>query len=623
MPPEGAIRRVAVGAADRLPGRRMLHAVALLTAAGVVSVVAFQAEANPAHRPALVLGLWFASLVTFLAGAAWIRPDETQRRAKVPFSRIEVIALLVLVGAALLVRTIALDRIPENFSGDEGEMGRVAREILAGHWNDMFTTGWLGHPTLWFYLQALSLKTFGDGVLGLRILTALVGVATVAALYFFARRLYGHWTAVIAAVLLAVYHFHVHYSRMGLNNATDALFALVGFGLLLAGWQTRSPLALGAAGVSLGVAQSFYFGSRLSVVVLVGFLAHQLLVSRAAVAAVARYLPLTVLGFLIGWGPGLRVPLYHWQDYNARLAQIGIFQSGWFEAERDRGESAMDILIRQVVDSAGAITSVVDRSGFYWPEMPLLDPVSSALFLVGLAAVVHRWRRPESGLLLAWLVAALFFGGVLLVNTPESHHFVTLAPLICLFVALGLDLIRRLVVRAVPRARLVAAALTAVAVAGLVAWNVSFYFGEYTPRQSFGGRPTESATAIARFLAARERPYVYFVGPPFVYLGNGSIAFIARKPPGYDVPQRVGADGLPPPPAGRSPVVVFVPPRADEAAAVWRRYPGTAIRTYRSSVDRAPLFSAYAPSRRDWQPRPPSDAVTRNTVERAAGRARP
>ena len=66
----------------------------------------------------------------------------------------------------------------------------------------------------------------------------------------------------------------------------------------------------------------------------------------------------------------------------------------------------MDLLARQVLDSAGAITTVVDRSFFYWPEMPLLDPVSSVLFLAGLGLVPWRWRRPVSGLLLAGSSAA-------------------------------------------------------------------------------------------------------------------------------------------------------------------------------------------------------------------------
>jgi 4-amino-4-deoxy-L-arabinose transferase-like glycosyltransferase len=64
---------------------------------------------------------------------------------------------------------------------------------------------------LWFFLQALSLKVFGDSVVGLRMLTALIGTATVPLLYFFARPWYGRRVALMAATLLLAYHFHIHF----------------------------------------------------------------------------------------------------------------------------------------------------------------------------------------------------------------------------------------------------------------------------------------------------------------------------------------------------------------------------------------------------------------------------
>jgi hypothetical protein len=231
--------------------------------------------------------------------------------------------------------------------------------------------------------------------------------------------------------------------------------------------------------------------------------------------------------------------------------------------------------------------------------MPLLDPVSSALFLVGLAVVLYEWRRIESALLLAWLLIALVFGGVLLVNPPEVQRFVTLAPLLCLLIAVGIDLGARFLTNAVPQVRRFVPALAALCVAGLGVWSLHFYFAVYTPRNDLGFRTTESTTAIGRYLAARPGRYVYFVGPPFTYLGNGSIEFIGRAR-GFDVPQPIGARGLPPPPRGLRPLVVFDPARMSELGAVRRRYPGTTVKSYHSDVDGAPLFAAYTPSRSNW-----------------------
>jgi len=131
-------------------------------------------------------------------------------------------------------------------------MGLEARDVLDGAMRDPFTTGWLSHPTLWFYVQAASLRVFGDSVVRLRMISALLGAATIPALYVFARRPFGARVALSAAALLALYHVHIHFSRIGLNNVADPLFALLTYTCLLAGLRRRSPLLLGLSGLFLG-----------------------------------------------------------------------------------------------------------------------------------------------------------------------------------------------------------------------------------------------------------------------------------------------------------------------------------------------------------------------------------
>ena len=167
-------------------------------------------------------------------------------------------------------------------------MGKFARNILDGRWDDPFTTGWLGHPTLWFYASSRSRsRRSATESSALRLLTALIGAATVAALYIFARRWYGPRVALMASALLAAYHFHVHFSRIGAQQRHRPVLRARGLsGSRSLGGSARSPLLLAAAGVSVGVAQNFYFGARLEALVLLVVLAHQLIVSRAAVVAV-------------------------------------------------------------------------------------------------------------------------------------------------------------------------------------------------------------------------------------------------------------------------------------------------------------------------------------------------
>jgi 4-amino-4-deoxy-L-arabinose transferase-like glycosyltransferase len=570
---------------------------ATLLAAGVAaSAAAFAAEGHPSLRPWPVLGLWAGSIVLFLAGARIFDgtvPVAPKRRLTIG----ELRFLFVLTAAAVLVRAVALPSVPHTFGGDEGEMGSFARGVVSGDWTDPFTTGWLGHPTLWFFVQALSLEVFGDDVFGLRMLSALIGAATVPLLYLFARESFGRTVAGAAAVLFCAYHFHIHFSRLGLNNVADPALMLVALTALLAGFRRRSPYQFAIAGLAAGVAQHFYFGSRLVPLVLVAVVLHQLVLARANLARVARFLPLSVVGFGVGYGPAIRVPLYHWDDFNARLRLVGIFQSGWFDEHRALGESSFGILAHQVKQAAGAFTHVPDSGVHYAPGMPLLDSVSAACFLAGVLLVLLAWRRSESAALVSWLAGTVLAGGVLIVNPPESPRYVTAAPAACLVVSLAIVRAVAAAERLVTRLRPVAPALVAAVVAGLSAWSLAFYFRDYSSRNSYGGRQGEENTAIGNYLRARGRDaYVLFFGAPWTYFNVGTIRFLAPEVEGTDVLERLTRpQDLPGTPAARRPLFLFVPARAGELAVVRRRYAGGVTRTFTSGVDGGVLFVSYEP----------------------------
>ena len=48
---------------------------------------------------------------------------------------------------------------------------------------------WYNLPTLWFFLQAASMRLFGESVAGVRMVTAVIGALTVLFTYLLARRL--------------------------------------------------------------------------------------------------------------------------------------------------------------------------------------------------------------------------------------------------------------------------------------------------------------------------------------------------------------------------------------------------------------------------------------------------
>ena len=69
------------------------------------------------------------------------------------------------------------------------------------------------HPPLYYLLLHLWIRLFGPGVISVRLLSVLIGTATIPLLYAAGRRLSGHKGGLLAAFLLALSPFHIYYSQ--------------------------------------------------------------------------------------------------------------------------------------------------------------------------------------------------------------------------------------------------------------------------------------------------------------------------------------------------------------------------------------------------------------------------
>jgi 4-amino-4-deoxy-L-arabinose transferase-like glycosyltransferase len=113
-----------------------------------------------------------------------------------------------------------------------------------------------------FFAQALAMKVFGSGVLGLRIFSALAGTLALVTNYLLFRGFFGMRVAQTALILLATYDLHIHYSRVGIHHVVDTvLYGGALFCLLIAIREGREIWFVGA-GLVAGLGWYFYFGAR-------------------------------------------------------------------------------------------------------------------------------------------------------------------------------------------------------------------------------------------------------------------------------------------------------------------------------------------------------------------------
>jgi hypothetical protein len=328
--------------------------------------------------------------------------------------------------------------------------------------------------------------------------------------------------------------------------------------------------------------------------VLLGVLVHMALFQRRRLASISRFLPLLGLGFFVALGPLIRLPLLHWPNFTARLATEGVFESGWYHDRVAAGSSPLDVLATQAWHGIGAFGFLDDRNPTYNLAMPILDPFSTAFFVAGVGVLLWGIRTSAAAVVLLWLLGAAT-GSALLVGGPGSEHYVTVAPVICLVIAVAVDTVAG-GLQLIGYSKILRAGGVAAAVVLLGAWSLNFYFRSYSPRNTYGFAPTETASAVGRFIAPRARDSYVYLSVTDLELRNGTIRFLARGAQGIDVLD-TPIDRLPAPPAGLGAVFVVSPDRSDALQSIERLHPGGRLQTIRKVGSDAVLFRAYVAPR--------------------------
>ncbi|MBA3533138.1 MAG: glycosyltransferase family 39 protein [Ardenticatenales bacterium] len=546
----------------------------------------------PADKPsyALDVWLWLGSIGTFVLAVA---PPVSRPREDWGLWWEINRGVVLLLGLATLVafglRVWNLEGIPSTVGGDEGSQGLEALRVLSGEIRNPFTTGWLGVPTMSFFFNSLSIWLMGPTVTALRLPWAIIGTATVLITFWLVTRLRGLPLGLMTAALLATYHYHIHFSRLGSNQIADPFFVSLALLFLYRARDRNSPLDWTLVGIVMGVAQYFYAGARLTVLVVGACTLYFFLTNRERREMLRDLLggTLTMVGaFVITAGPMIQYALRFPNDYNARLNQVGIIHSGWLEREPAiRGVSMLEVLWDQFLRAFLAFNVYPDRTVWYGSPTPLMEGPWAVLFLLGLFYATLRllWPAPDHRLfpMVVWWWSGMILGGMLTESPPSSQRLIVLAPPACFFIALVLLRILQFGQEALGQRDLRAVApvlLTCVLLLGGL--SVRWYFSDYTALNVYGSRNGEIATALGKYLRAEVGPeeQVVMIGPPHLYLTFGTIPYLtSHANEGIDILEPLTA-----PPtleslhlaAGKEPLFIAIPLRVTELALVEQSFPG-------------------------------------------------
>jgi len=402
------------------------------------------------------------------------------------------LALILLVAA--FFRLWQIESIPPGLFGDEATDGLDALDVLAGRGAIFFTANF-GREGLHMWIVAAMFQLLGVTPLALRLPSALAGIGTALATYWLGRELAGtvdwglgrlvDWETgksgirpsnppiyqptnlptyqsllpLLASLYVAASYWHVHFSRFGIRGVFTPLFGALAFAAFWRGINkanrrigesanqqiSDSSFVLRPSsfhwfvlsGLFLGLSLHFYTASRFFPFFLGGFLLLQWIVAwvtgRPEAALLRRHFWGLAVLFLVAALVFAPLGVYFLQHPGSFMQRAGEVVATKADAPLARMAQAAAANVAQFF-----IPGRGDPEQFYnLPQRAVFDPLTALLALIGIAALLWRWRSPAALFLLTWFPALLLPSFLATDRWPTLPRVLGVIPGVYFFPAVG------------------------------------------------------------------------------------------------------------------------------------------------------------------------------------------
>lgn len=314
-----------------------------------------------------------------------------------------VILILILLLAAAL-RLYRLDSVPPGLTHDEAGHGHDAVAILRGA-RPMYETVGYGREPLYDYIVAGMMALGGPTSHVLRFSPVPLGLITLLATFAWTRLAFDGPTALAAVALQAASFWSLATSRQALRSGLlPPLFTLAVYLYWRLAYRETRFFSWAGMGFALLVGATLYtyIPARVLWVVFPAFLIYLAILHRATFRRV--WLPTLIA---VSTGLLLAVPLFAYlrahPGAEQRLEMLDVplqaLLSGDISAVLNR---AWDCVAGFFIPGQGD-----DFLAYTIPGRPFFDPLTGALFLVGVGLCLARWRDPARAFSLMWFLVGI------------------------------------------------------------------------------------------------------------------------------------------------------------------------------------------------------------------------
>lgn len=358
--------------------------------------------------------------------------------------------LSAILALALVVRFVALDVAPPGLWYDEALYCMSALSIgVDGNYPIFFMTEAHPHEPLFVYSLAAWFKLFGVSIVSARSCSAVWGTLAVAVMWPLAVHvLRSRSWALVAVFVMAVMRWPVHFSRTIFRAGLSALFIALAVWLFLR-WRERRRVGDAIlCGGALGIGCYTYLSFRLVPLIFGVWIAWQLWRGLLSLRRDGTHLAIMAATALAVFAPLGIDWAVHPDHFSGRTDEVSMFMErttdGAAVAPKPTAKVMAD-MARNAVAVAGVWFVRGDHVGKHnLPYEPIFDPVSGALFIVGLLWCLRNVLRNEFAFLLLIWLAALSATSVFSFGAPNILRMQGAIPAVVLILVLGLRTVWRM-----------------------------------------------------------------------------------------------------------------------------------------------------------------------------------
>jgi hypothetical protein len=390
---------------------------------------------------------------------------------------------LILVGVvavAAFFRLWRLEAVPPGFQFDEAYNVSDALRLLAGE-RPVFFEANGGRESLYIYWLAPFVSTLGLNPLAPHLASALIGIITVALSYVFLREILSddEWSvAALAALLIAISYWHIHFSRYGIRAITLPLMLVCIFYFLWKSFavpHTRLTFysLLISTGLCLGLSIYAHPASRLAPLIIVAWLGWLIVQSPKSKVQSSKFQSSTTSSPLGDIPPNHPIPFrgHTAQPPNHSITNyllslfiialtsfivflplgayflqhpdqfIGHPKAVFLTGERIQEENPLSAFTANLARVAGMFFVSGDAEWIHnIPYRPVFDGVIAIFFIIGLVVWARKlWaREPIAIFVLLWL-SVMLVPTLLSDAAPNFSRSIGIMPIIFIIPAWGLQ----------------------------------------------------------------------------------------------------------------------------------------------------------------------------------------